>query len=111
MIIGVLGFTLTMSVVACPLWMSSLSQSDAPPCPEHSSSPEPCPLAICEASSSYLASQVSTHVPLLVALAAEAVDSTIIWTQPDSANFIQSDDGSPPGLRGPLFLQTHSLLI
>lgn len=110
MIIGVLGFALTMSVVACPLWMSSPNQGNTP-CSEHSSSREPCPLAICQASSPYLASQVSTNVLLLVELAAEAVDSTIVWTQPANANPIQGDDGSPPGPRCPLFLQTHSLLI
>lgn len=110
MIIGILGLALTINVAACPLWMSSLNQGHMP-CSEHRNSSEPCPLVICQAGSPYLASHLSTKVPLLVELAEEAVDSTIIWSLPENANPIQGDDRSPPGPPVPLFLQTHSLLI
>ena len=107
MIIGVLGLGLMMNAMGCPLWMSSLNEGHMP-CSEHRNPPEPCPLAICQAGSPYLASHVSTKVPLLVELAEEAVDWTIVWTQPENANPIQGDDRSPPGPPIPLFLQTHS---
>ena len=110
MFVAVLGIALSMGAVVCPLWMMSLSQ-DEMPCSHHTDSPDQCPPAICLASSPYLASGVSTSIPLLVEHAAEVVDSTVIWTSLQNAIPLWAVDGSPPGPDRSLFLRTHSLLI
>lgn len=107
--IGFLAGVLVMSVLACPLWMGSLSQCKMP-CPKENSS-QHCPLTICQLSSPYLAADVSAHAPLLRELAAEPIVSPIPLTSLGIIESVQQDDGAPPGPTRPLFLQTHSLLI
>ena len=108
--VTILGIVLSMGAMVCPLWMMSLSQ-DEMPCSHHTESPKQCPPTICLASSPYLASAVSTSIPLLLEHAAEVADSLVIWTSLRNANPLRAVDGSPPGPDRSLFLRTHSLLI
>jgi hypothetical protein len=109
LVIGVLAGFLVISALACPLWMGSLNQCNMP-CPKESSS-QKCPLTICQLSSPYLAADVAAHVPVLRELPAEPIIAPILRTSLGIAESVQQDDGAPPGLTGPLFLRTHSLLI
>ena len=102
--------TLVISAFACPLWVGLRAQG-AMPCPKDGSAPDPCPLAICEASSGYLASQVSAHAPLLQELPFAVTASSIPANPLESVVPVRRDDRAPPGPAGPLFLETHSLRI
>jgi hypothetical protein len=105
----VLSGTLATSALACPVWMGLMSGGDMP-C-FSPGTPEECPVSICLLSSPYLASHVSTHVPLLQELGPAVVDSLLLLTSSQNFEPTQEDDGAPPGPSGPLFLRTHSLLI
>jgi hypothetical protein len=109
MLIGALAGLLIISVLVCPLWMGSLEQCKMH-CSKESSSHQ-CPLTVCQLSSPYLASDASAHSPLLMELPAEPITSPILSTSLGSVAPVHQDDGTPPGLSGPLFLRTHSFLI
>ena len=120
LVIGVFAAFLAITAMACPLWMASTSHDMAShgklcsgmPCFHQSKSPHQCPLTICEASSPYLTSDVSTSTPLLTELPNEAVSSIVrLISLTGNAELIRRDDLAPPGLSTPLLLQTHSLLI
>jgi len=106
--VAVLAGTLAMGAVACPLWMSSLSQ-DKTPCSKHSNSSDKCPLSICHVSSPYETPHIKADVPVLIEMAAEVVDSIIVLSR--EATPIQQNRRAPPGGDVPLFVQLHSLLI
>ena len=107
--VAVLAGGLAMGAVACPLWMSSLSQ-DKTPCPKHTNSSDKCPLSICQVSSPYEISHIKAAVPVLIEMAAEAVDLIIVLS-PEAAPVHQQNRGAPPGRDVPVFVQLHSLLI
>lgn len=112
-LIALLGFGLIAGAVGCPLWMVSTTQQDHMPCShENSSSPERCPLAICQASSPYLVAHLGTStLPLLVELDAGTNEPTISWGPLTVAHSLRAQNESPPAASGSLFLRTHSLLI
>jgi hypothetical protein len=101
--------TLATSTLACPVWTGLMGGGDDMPCSQ--STPEKCPASICLLSSPYLASHVSTHVPLLQELGPAVVDSPPLLTSFRSFEPSREDDGAPPGPSASLFLRTHSLLI
>jgi hypothetical protein len=101
---------LATSALACPLWLCPMSQGGMP-CSDQSSQSVPCPPTVCQASSPYLASHASTHVPIPQVLPAEVVDTTTVCIVYSSADLIRRYEGKPPGLSDPLYLRTHSLLI
>jgi hypothetical protein len=107
--IGVLTGLLLISVLACPVWMSSLSHGNMP-CPNEGSS-QHCPATICQLSSPYLTASVNAHAPLLKELPAKLIISPVLTISLGIAEPTQQEDAAPPGLSGPLFIQTHSLLI
>ena len=110
-LIALLGFGLTASAVVCHLWMLWAAQDHMPRSHE-SSSPEPCPPSICQASSSYLVSNLGgTTLSPLVELDTVPIESTISGNSLAVAAASQTNGDSPPGATGSLFLQTHSLLI
>ncbi len=110
LLVFVLAGALATSALACPLWMCPMNQGGMP-CSDQSSQPNKCPLSICQASSSYLASHVSAHAPLPQELPAEVVDLAAQRIAHASSDPGRRYAGEPPGFSGPLFLQTHSLLI
>jgi len=101
---------LATSALACPLWMCPMSQ-DGMPCPDQSGQSAPCPATVCQASSPYLASHAGAHVPIPQVLPAEVVDTATVCVVCNSSDLIRRYEGKPPGLREPLYLQTHALLI
>ena len=101
---------LASSVLACPLLVCPMSQ-DGMPCPDQSGQSAPCPATVCEASSPYLASHVSTHMPIPQMLPAEVVGMATVRIVCSSADLIRRYERKPPGLSDPLYLRTHSLLI
>ena len=110
LLVVVFAAILATSALACPLWMCPMSQ-DGMPCPDESGQSAPCPAAVCQASSPYLASHASTHAPIPQVLFAEVVDTATVCIVCNSPDLIRRYEGKPPGLGDPLYLRTHSLLI
>ena len=109
--IAILTAALATGTLVCPLWMTSNSHADMPCSNEHDA-PQPCPVAICQASSPYLIDGVITDIFPGPALLPEPVDSATSSISLGSRRQCQEcDDGSPPGVTGRLFLQTGALLI
>ena len=97
------------STLVCPLWIG-FGPSEMP-CSHDGGPTEQCPVTICAASASYVASDVSMGAPVLIELHAEAVVPGILWTALAGSDVIQREERAPPGLGRSLFLQTHSFLI
>jgi hypothetical protein len=107
--IGILAGFLMISVLACPLWMVSHNECPMPSSEEGNS--EQCPLVICQLGVPYLAVDAGISSPLLKELPSEAVTSPVPWASAGIRVLAQQDNGAPPGLQRPLFLQNRSLLI
>jgi hypothetical protein len=101
---------LATSALACPLWTCPMNQGGMP-CSDQSSQSVPCPPTVCQASSPYLTSQATTHVPIPQVLPVEVADTATVCVVCNSADLIRRHEGKPPGLSDPLYLRTHSLLI
>lgn len=110
LLIVVFAGILATAALACPLWMSPMSQGGMP-CSDESTQPNQCPLSICLASSPYLESRVSAHAPLPQELSGEVVDLATLRIVYSSADPIRRYAGKSPGFSGLLYLRTHSLLI
>src|SRR5437588_12517275 len=98
---------LASSGLACPLWIAFANQREMP-C-SNQGNLHSCPFSICQASSSYLALGAMLARPIQVP--AVLISSNPVLTRLPGMEWIESDDGAPPGVNGPLFLKTHSLLI
>ena len=107
--IGILAGILVIGALACPLWMGAHRSCDMP-CSNQTKAPTHCPITICQASSSYLASDAGHNLPPLTALANAVVPIVLLPSRGNDAA-IRRDDGGPPGFNRPLFLQNRSLLI
>lgn len=101
---------LATSALACPLWMCPMGQGGMP-CSDQSNPSAPCPPTVCEASSPYLASHASAHVPIPQVHPVQFVDAATVCTVCSSANLTRRYEGKPPALSDPLYLRTHALLI
>ena len=108
--IVILAGMLALSALACPLWVGSRSHCDMP-CPNQTKAPEHCPTTICQVSAPYLTSDIGADVPPLNVLAQAVGVSTTLSIALTRVLTVLREDGAPPGLSGPLFLRTHSLLI
>jgi hypothetical protein len=97
------------STLVCPLWIG-FGPSEIP-CTHDGGPTEQCPVTICAASSSYVASDVGMGAPVLIELHAEAVVPGILWTALAGSEVVPREELAPPRLGRPLFLQTHSLLV
>ena len=106
---------LAIGVVACPLWMGSISlhqQADMPmPCSKQDDSPQQCPMSICQASSPYLADGLTQNTPVFQELPGEVDDLRLALSSLWAAVPDARDDLPPPDTTGGLYLRTHSLRI
>ena len=110
-VVVVLTLVLAMGALACPLWMTSVSQADAH-CSRENDSPRQCPMSVCQVSSEYLIDGPNTNV--LPTLRESRVGVGHPKPVPLAFGAIASEpfcSGYSPGLHGPLFLRIHSLLI
>src|SRR5438105_8917258 len=107
LILGLAGVLIT-GAIACPLWMSAHSHCPMP-CPNGDGTSERCPFSVCQASSPYLASDVTVHAPPVHEVPVAVISSVFVpWTTASSIDPIAEDGGPPPGFDGDLFLRTHS---
>lgn len=109
LVVIVFAGALSISILACPLWMASINQAGMP---IEDCSNEKCPATICIASSSYLASDINHDIPLLKNLPpAEAIDATALLPPLQRVALIRSEDGAGPRPPSQLFLWNRAFLI
>src|SRR5437016_1016307 len=103
LILGLAGVLIT-GAIACPLWMSVHSHCPMP-CPNHDGTPERCPFAVCQASSPYLASDVTVHAPPVDQMPVAVISSVFVpWTTANNTDPFAEHSEPPPGLNDDLFL-------
>ena len=109
LVVIVLAGALSISILACPLWMASINQAGMP---NEDCSNEKCPATICIASSSYLASDINHDISLLKDLApTEAIEAMAPLRSLRRVALIQSEDGAALGPPNPIFLWNRAFLI
>lgn len=109
LVVIVFAGALSISILACPLWMASINQAGMP---NEDCSNEKCSATICIASSSYLASDINHDISLLKDLApTEAIEAMAPLRSLRRVALIQSEDGAAPGPPNPIFLWNRAFLI
>jgi hypothetical protein len=110
MVNAIIVVALSTGVLACPVWMTSTVQAEVP-CSDCDHTKESCPPSVCQISSPYLASLATPDVHPPAELPAESLDSDFAGLVSAGADDFSLFEGPPPGLRIPLYLRTHSLLV
>jgi hypothetical protein len=110
LLIVLLGVLAAAGAVACPLSIASCDDH-AMPCHQSGNAPDPCPVTVCQASSSYLVPLNSADHELLLQQMPVEVINPGFGRSPTAPHFIPWDDGLLPEASGRVFLRLCSLLI